>query len=186
MGIPLDADLVWVSIDGSERIHDLIRGAGTFALIIDNLKATNHRRVSLNMTINRLNAGEVEAVAELARRLPNMHGVSFNFHTPYLRVEELSLPLEERAKVIDRILKLKRQGFPVLNTVGGLKALKSNQWRRPVSMIQLMEKDRIYECCFGREQPGVCQKCGYGVIAELSQIKNWNIPTILESLSLFS
>jgi Fe-coproporphyrin III synthase len=186
MGIPGEADLVWVSIDGSEKVHDAIRGAGTFALVLRNLETTGHRRVSLNMTINHLNVGEIEAVAGIARNLPNIHGVSFNFHTPYLGVEELSLSLVERAKVIDRILTLKRKKFPVLNTVAGLKALKANKWRRPISMIQLMEKDRIFECCFGREQPGVCEKCGYGVIAELSQIKSWNIPTILESLSLFS
>ena len=112
--------------------------------------------------------------------------VSFNFHTPYPGVEDLSLSLEERAGVIDRILNLKRNGLPVLNTVGGLKAMKANRWSRPVPIIQLVEKDRIFECCFGREHPGVCQKCGYGVIVELSQILSWNIPTMLQSLSLFS
>ena len=186
LGIATEADLMWVSIDGSEKVHDSIRGAGVFARVLHNLETTKHRRVSLNMTINRLNAGEVEAVASIARGLPAVHGVSFNFHTPYPGVEDLSLSLEERAGVIDRILNLKRNGLPVLNTVGGLKAMKANRWSRPVPIIQLVEKDRIFECCFGREHPGVCQKCGYGVIVELSQILSWNIPTMFQSLSLFS
>lgn len=186
LGVATEADLMWVSIDGSEPVHDSIRGAGVFAKVMHNLENTRHRRVSLNMTINRLNAGEVEAVADIARGLPTVHGVSFNFHTPYQGVEDLSLSLEERARVIDRILILKHKGYPVLNTGGGLKALKTNRWRRPVPIIQLMEKDRIFECCFGREQPGVCDKCGYGVVAELSQILSWNIPTMLQSISLFS
>jgi hypothetical protein len=114
-----------------------------------------------------------------------VHGVSFNFHTPYPGVENIFLPLEERTAVINRILSLKRRGLPVLNTEGGLKALKDNRWPRPVPIIHLVEKDRIFECCWGREQPGVCQKCGYGIIAELSQILEWNIPTMLQSLSLF-
>ena len=186
LGIDSEADLMWVSIDGSERVHDAIRGRGTFAAVTRNLETTTHRRVSLNMTINRLNAGEVEEVANIAERMPNVHGVSFNFHTPYPGVEDLCLPLNERALVIDRILALQRKGLPVLNTGGGLQAMKKNRWRRPIPIISLMERDRIYECCFGREHPGVCEKCGYGLIAELSQVLSWNIPTMLHSLSLFS
>jgi MoaA/NifB/PqqE/SkfB family radical SAM enzyme len=186
LGIDSEADLMWVSIDGSEQVHDTIRGKGTFAAVMHNLETTTHRRVSLNMTINRLNAGEVEAVANIAKEMPTVRGISFNFHTPYPGVEDLCLPLNERALVIDRIRALKRKGLPVLNTDGGLQAMKNNRWRRPVPIIHLMERDRIYECCFGREHPGVCEKCGYGVIAELSQVLSWNIPTILHSLSLFS
>ncbi len=186
MGIDSEADLVWVSMDGPEKVHDSIRGAGTFAAVMRNLERTSHRRVSLNMTVNKLNAEEVETVAEIAKSLKTVHGVSYNFHTPYAGVEDLCLPLSERASVIERIIGLKRRGLPVLNTEGGLKAMKANKWRRPVPIIQLMERDRVYECCFGREQPGVCEKCGYGVIAELSQVLSWNIPTMIHSLSLFS
>ncbi len=185
MGVASEADLMWVSLDGSRHLHDSIRGEGVFDTVIRNLEATTHRRVALNMTVNRINAGEVENVAEIARRLGTVHGVSFNFHTPYPGVEDICLPMVERPPVVDRIVRLKRQGFPVLNTYGGLKALRTNKWRRPVPFIQLMEKDRIYECCFGRDQPGVCEKCGYGVIAELSQIMSGNPATILESISLF-
>ncbi len=186
LGIDSTADLMWVSLDGSRSVHDAIRGEGVFDTVMGNLRTTKHPRVALNMTINRMNAGEVEAVAEMARELPTVRGVSFNFHTPYPGVEEICLSMEERPAVIDRIRLLKRKGFPVLNTRGGLNALKKNEWRRPIPFIHLMEKDRIYECCFGRDEPGVCQKCGYGIIAELSQIMSGNIPTILESLSLFS
>ncbi len=185
LGVDSEADLMWVSLDGSEPVHDLIRGAGTFALVMKNLKETSHHGVNLNMTINRLNAGEVESVASIARDLPKVKGVSFNFHTPYPGVDDLFLPLEERARVLDRILNLKRQGFPVLNTTAGLKAMQTNKWRRPIPIIHLVEKDRIYECCWGRDQPGVCQNCGYGIIAELSQILSGNIPAILGSFSLF-
>ena len=185
LGLPNGADLIWVSIDGPEQVHDSIRGAGTFAKVMQNLEKSQHRRINLNMTINRLNAAEVEEVASIADRLPSVHGVSFNFHTPYPGVEDIFLPLAERAGMIDRILKLKRQGLPVLNTVSALKALKGNKWRRPVPIIHLVEKDRIFECCWGREQPGVCEKCGYGIVAELSQLLNGDIATILNSLSLF-
>jgi MoaA/NifB/PqqE/SkfB family radical SAM enzyme len=185
MGISNEADLIWVSLDGSEPVHDSIRGKGTFAKVMRCLEESDHPHISLNMTINRLNAGEVERVASIAKSLPKVRGVSFNFHVPYPEVETIFLPLDERARVIDRILELKRQGYPVLNSRPGLKALKENRWHRPLSVIQLVEQDRIYECCWGREHPGVCDKCGYGVIAEMSQIFSGNISAAIHSLSLF-
>ncbi len=185
MGISSEADLMWVSLDGAEEVHDSIRGEGVFAKVMKSLEETNHPHVSANMTINRLNFGEVEKVAEIAARVPKLRGVSFNFHVPYNGVEDIFLPLDERAKVIDRILELKRAGYPVLNSRAGLIALKENKWRRPLSVIHLVENDRIYECCWGRDQPGVCEKCGYGVIAELSQVFGGNIAAAMRSLALF-
>ena len=186
LGIATDADLMWVSLDGLEQMHDSIRGAGAFGQVMRHLKETRHPHVSLNMTINRLNAGEVEAVASLARELPTVHGVSFNFQTPYPGVDEFALSPAERVPVLERIINLKRHGLPVLNTKAGLEAMKKNKWRRPVSIIQLVEQDRIFECCWGREHPGVCQNCGYGIIAEISQVLSGNVAAIMGSLSLFN
>ena len=186
LGICDEADIVWVSVDGSQGVHDAIRGEGAFAKLMHSLAETRHPNVNANMTINRLNVGEVERVAALVREVPALRGISFNFHVPYPGVEDICLPLAERAAVIDRILALKREGHPVLNSRAGLKALKQNRWRRPLWAIQLVENDRIYECCWGREQPGVCEKCGYGVIAEMSQIFGGNIFAALRSLALFN
>lgn len=185
LGIPDRADLIWVSIDGAENVHDSIRGPGAFARMMHNVSKSQPGKINLNMTINRLNVTEIEEVASIADGLKSVHGVSFNFHTPYPGVEEIFLPLAERARAIDRILNLKHRGLPILNTSGGLKALKGNSWRRPVPIIHLVEHDRIFECCWGREHPGVCEKCGYGIVAELSQVLNGNVVTILQSLSLF-
>ena len=186
LGIPGEADLVWVSLDGSETVHDSIRGAGTFARMMANVKASKHKCINFNMTINRLNAKDVEAVAEISKDTSAVHGVSFNFHTPYSGVENMMIPIGERADIIDRVLRLKKKRFPILNTEAGLRAMQKNQWRRPVPVIQLVEKGQIYECCWGREQAGVCENCGYGIIAELSQMLSFNIPTIVESLELFN
>jgi hypothetical protein len=50
------------------------------------------------MTINRLNADEVERMASLVKSLPKLPGVSFNFHVPYAAVKDIFLPLDQRAK----------------------------------------------------------------------------------------
>lgn len=185
IGLPIEADMIWISLDGSEKVHNSIRGPQAFARMMQNVRESQHRHLIFNMTINRLNACDVEAVAEMADNIAQIRGVSFNFHTPYAGVEDLCLSLEERTTVIDRIIHMKEQHLPVLNTKAGLKAMQRNRWRRPIPIIQLVEKGKIYECCWGRDEPGVCERCGYGIIAELSQVMRLSLPTIAESLSLF-
>ncbi len=59
------------------------------------------------------------------------------FHTPYYGIDELFLTAEERAPVIDRLIALKHEGLPLLNSVAGLKALKTGDWprRMPVALV---------------------------------------------------
>lgn len=185
IAIDSEADLMWVSMDGSEETHDSIRGEGAFTRLRANLDRTTHPHVSANMTVNRMNEKDLETVAAFVRAHPKLKGLSVNFHIPYPGVEDLALPLDERAIVIERVKALKKQGYPILNTNAGLNALATNRWKRPVPMIHLVEQDHIFECCWGRETPGVCEKCGYGAIAEMSRILDFDIGAMIGSVSLF-
>ena len=185
LGLPDEADVVWVSLDGEERLHDSIRGAGTYAAIMHTLATSKHPDLNLKMTVNVLNNGEIEAVAEIARYSPAIRGVSFNFHTPYASVNDISLPISERAKAIERIIKIKRRGFPVLNTNAALVAMQNNRWKRPVPYFQILRDDKIYACCWGRDEVGLCKRCGFTQIAELSQLMSLNPAAIIETLSTF-
>ena len=180
------ADLVWVSIDGLDGCHDRIRGAGTFAALRKNLDRSSHPRIMANMTVNRLNRQDVGRVARFAAEHPKLSGVSFNLHTPYQGVEDLALDAGERSEVCSEIIRLKESGFPVLNTRAGLDLLRSGKYQRPVWAIQMVEQGKVFECCWGREQPGVCQKCGYGVIAELSLLSRFRPGSILHALRTFA
>jgi MoaA/NifB/PqqE/SkfB family radical SAM enzyme len=184
--IETEADLVWVSMDGSPEVHDAVRGRGAFSRLERNLAATSHRRVFANMTVNRLNRGEVEAVVRYVAGNTRLNGISVNFHTPYEGVEDLAIPMDERAKVIDDILRWKREGLPIVNSVEGLRLLRSGVYRRPLWLIQMVEQGEVFECCWGRNQAGVCERCGYGVIAELSGLSRLNPSSVLHALRLFS
>lgn len=179
------ADLVWVSVDGGRKNHNRIRN-GSYEQVIKNLKENTHPRVNINMTINRLNRADLEEVAALAKTLPTIKGVSFNFHTPFPGVEDLAISAEERKICIDRIIQIKKKGYPVVNSYAALQALKRNNYPRPVNLICLIEKGQAYPCCFGRISPGVCQDCGYGIIAELSLLSRGNLKVIPGALRLFS
>ena len=183
--IETEADLVWLSIDGSARVHDEIRGEGAFARLEKNLDASPHPRIVANMTVNRLNRGHVSDVVRYVTEHPKLKGVSVNFHTPYPGVEDLALSHEERAEVIEELLSLKKDGRPILNTVEGLGLLQSGVYQRPIWMIQMVEQGSVFECCWGRTLEGVCDRCGYGVIAELSAMSRLRPASLMHALKLF-
>ncbi len=184
--IETEADLVWVSVDGSPKGHDAIRGPGAFERLAANLEASSHPNLYANMTVNRLNRREVEAVLRFVAAHPRLQGVSFNFHTPYPGVEELALSREERSRVVGELVRWKRAGLPVVNSVPALRLLASGNYRRPVWLIQMVERGELFECCWGASQPGVCERCGYGVIAELSALSRLRPASLLGSLKLFA
>ena len=66
-------DLIWlnVSLEGATaETNDKVRGAGTFAKVLDRLAVLReHSRFTLAFTIMRTNLAEIEACAELAHRV---------------------------------------------------------------------------------------------------------------------
>lgn len=184
--IETEADLVWVSIDGSPAAHDRIRGRGAFDQLAENLASTSHQSIYANMTVNRLNWTEAEAVVRFVTEHPHLQGVSFNFHTPYPGVEELTLAAEQRTELIEDLLRLKKQGYPIVNSAVALKLLMSGDYRRPLGLIQMVEQGQVFECCWGRQYEGVCRQCGYGVIAELAGLSRLQPASLLQALKLFS
>ena len=183
--IEISSDAVWVSLDGPEKYHDSIRGEGCFRLVMENIRKSGHPAISVNLTINKKN---MESAGELIKSVnseKNIKGISINFHTPYPGVEGLALDMEERACVVDKIIRLKKEGYRIINSMYGLKGLKTGRYKRPVHIIQMMELDRVFECCWGREIPGVCEKCGYGIIPELSGIEALDPLALFGAFNLF-
>ncbi len=62
---------------------------------------------------------------------PAIKGIFFYFHTPYYGRDELFLNLDERRKIIEQLLRLKRQKFKILNSSACLKAVHKDTWKRP-------------------------------------------------------
>ena len=183
--IDLKTDALWVSFDGPEKVHDSIRGNGAFAKLVENVSASRHPKIFANITVNRLNAQYLkETVAEI-ENIPNFKGISINFHTPYVGVESLSISRLERGACVNTLLSLKKNGSRILNSAAGLKALASGNYHRPISMIRLVEQGRMFDCCWGREQPGVCEQCGYAIIAEMASMMQLRPSAILQGLKLF-
>ncbi len=177
LGLDCSADLMWVSMDGLPSVYETRRG-DHFADVERNIRGLDHAKTAVIYVVDRFTQGGVEPFLRWVRssRLPVI-GVMIYFHTPYYGIDELFLSAEERAPVIDRLIALKREGLPLLNSVAGLKALKSGDWprRMPVALVSDATGESV--CC--RAPDSVCPDCGYGACTELSETQRLRPSAVL-------
>ncbi|MHC4597599.1 MAG: radical SAM protein [Planctomycetota bacterium] len=186
--LPLDlpADVIWVSLDGLEATHDRIRGPGAFERVLRNLEGANHPRLYVNLTVNRGNAGDVEPLVRfLAGRV---RGVTVQFHYPYEGLEDPLLPTpSQRMRVLDTLIRLKEEGWPVADSVAALEALKGNQWRCHDHLLANVEPDgTIRRGCYVKGRGGIaCRVCGFAAHTEISLAYEMNLGALLAGKRIF-
>lgn len=189
--LPLNVstDIIWVSIDGLRETHDSLRGK-SFDRIIENIISSAHPKIFANITINRLNRQEVP---ELVRFLaPMVKGITVQFFYPYPESEDLLLTWQERAEVLDELINLKKQEFPVTDSVPALEALKENKWSCEPWMIANVEPDGTYnQGCYLKNRTvddNPCTLCGFAAHTEISMAYQLNYRAIMagkEILGIF-
>jgi MoaA/NifB/PqqE/SkfB family radical SAM enzyme len=179
-----EADSIWVSLDGIGAFHDEIRGEGTFDRLIKNIATACHPRLSVNMVINSKNYVSVEETIEFARNNPHIQSISLNFHTPYTGTEDLFLDWERRSKVIDLIIRKKKAGYPVMNSVSGLKRMKDNRFEKQcwVTNFILADGTRLAEC--PGKTAGMCDQCGLSMAGEMKSVFDLKPDTIFAGMRL--
>jgi MoaA/NifB/PqqE/SkfB family radical SAM enzyme len=179
-----EADSIWVSLDGIGDFHDEIRGKGAFDRLVKNIATANHPRLSVNMVINSKNYTSVEETIEFAKNNPHIQFISLNFHTPYEGTEYLTLDLDKRTSVIDLIIEKKKKGYPIMNSVSGLKLMKRNNFQKQcwVSNFILADGTRLPEC--QGKTAGVCDQCGFSMAGEMRSIFDLKPDTILAGMKL--
>ncbi len=181
-------DLVWVSVDGSPDYHERVRGAGTYGRMVDNIAQSRNPNLHANVTLSKINVADIEAnVENIAKRMPRIKAISFNFQIPYPGVEEHALSFEERAEAVGRILALKRRGYPILNTSAALRLMLRPGWNKTHWLIHLGHPSgQVVEGCGARlVDPKICQMCGYGVMAEVQCIYRGSPSSIAGAFKLF-
>lgn len=182
--IETEADIVWVSIDGLRDTHDMNRGR-TFDRILSNIETSSHPNILANVTINRLNYKEIP---DLVKFLTNrVKGITIQFYYPYPETENLWLPAEERLKILDELIELKQAGYPLLDSVSTLRALKKNSWCCHPWLIASAEPDgRITYGCYLKNRADIsCEKCGFAAHTEISKAYDWNLSAIWAGIKIF-
>ena len=184
------ADQVFVSMDGIGEWHDAIRGKGTFERLEKNVHAFHREKpVCVNMVINNRNYPCVEETLEYVRRNPDIDEISLNFHTPFAETEDLYLAPDIRNRVIDTLIDCKRRGYPIMNTVSGLRAMKVKGNRVICTDKYCWITNFIFSDgsrapkCMGFTH-GVCDRCGFSMGGEMYSLFHLNPDTILAGMKL--
>lgn len=176
------ADLIWVSLDGIGKWHDLIRGEGTFARLEQNVKDSDFPFLNANMVINRLNVESIDEVVRYIWDSKSFHMLSVNFHTPFPGTESLSLDLDSRREVIDRLLIWKKKGAPIMNTTRGLKLLKDMSFKKYCWIANFVSVDGTFEKQCPGHDLGICGQCGFGMASEMTGVYKLSPETIWAGL----
>jgi len=161
-------DLLWVSIDGFRETYAHLRGADAINQVIENIRRADHPRIYAHITANRLNATETPDLARFLNGI--VRGITIQFYYPYSRNDELYLPLNERAHLIDRLIELKRDGIRILNSFDALRALKKNTWHCESWLFDNVNANgSVFQGCYldGRARVD-CSKCGFSPYTEAS------------------
>ncbi len=122
-----------VSVDGTEKIHNKIRGATTvgfnvYQKVKDNVINSPNDIILINMTLNRLNMNEIEGVTK--EFYDYVKGMSISFYTPFSHSDPLWIPYGSlRDKIVDKIQKIKkRYPYFIVNTEKQLEIFRSSEW----------------------------------------------------------
>jgi MoaA/NifB/PqqE/SkfB family radical SAM enzyme len=179
-----EADSIWVSLDGLGKYHDDIRGKGVFEKLVKHIEAANHPRISANMVINSRNYTSVEETIEFVKNNPHIRSISLNFHTPYPGTESLFLDWKTRSEVIDLIIGKKKSGYPIMNSVSGLKLMKHSKFKKEcwVSNFILSDGRRLTECA--GKTAGICDLCGLSMSGEMHSVFHLKPDTLFAGMKL--
>ncbi|MCD6571534.1 MAG: radical SAM protein [Deltaproteobacteria bacterium] len=169
---PLDvgANVLWVSLDGLKQTHDRLRSE-SFDRVWANLKVTTHPKILVHFTMNKENWREMDEVVERLKEVPAVKGITVQLFYPYGQGEEpLALSPSERKAAIEKVIHLKRLGYPIINSKNRLRAMIENKWVCHDDMLINVEPDgKITTGCYVKGRGEVnCKDCGFTPVAEAS------------------
>lgn len=181
-----ESDVISVSLDGPKEVHDGIRGPGVFDKLMSNLENSDHPNIFANMTIMQQNKDAVRATAEMVKGHKHIRGLMLNFITP--PPQEIALSLQEKSKVVEEALQLKKEGYPILNTSRALRELLKEDYGEEcphwVSAFVLPDCSHYHGCPM--ENTEACKQCGFDAVREYRLITKGNVGAIREMSKRFA
>lgn len=180
--INVSTDSIFVSIDGLKETNNKLRG-NVFDKVIQNIKESKHPNIIVNFTINSVNQAEIERFCEEMGKIKQVRGIFFYFHTPYYGFDELFVNLDEKRKIIKRIIALKRKGYKIFNSLACLKGVYNDNWPRPSRLCYVYANNQLYQCCRAYGNNEACKNCGYLGYPEIIYILKLRPTAIVSALN---
>ncbi|HQI82171.1 MAG TPA: radical SAM protein [Deltaproteobacteria bacterium] len=187
--LPLDVptDVLWVSLDGTRETHNLLR-SGSYDDVMASIRSSRHRRLYVHTTLNRMNFQELPEMVRMVSGMPTVSGITVQLFYPYNRGEEnLALSVQQRREALAGVLRLKRQGFPVLNSSWGIHAMMDNTWTcRQDLLVNVNPDGSVSQGCYVKDRSDVvCSQCGFTPVAEASGAFSLRPGAIVAGLRIF-
>ena len=137
-----------------EKTHDRIRGVdGCFKRAVEGVTAAKNKvSVTINTTIMAENVHEVEDMVKLAKDLGVR--IILSVAQNYLNIDTSAPQADEIKKVAERLIELKRKGYPIMNSTGYIKVIaKEKNWKcKPWSIINIGTDGRLVLPCYVHNQ----------------------------------
>jgi MoaA/NifB/PqqE/SkfB family radical SAM enzyme len=170
--LPLNVptDVAWVSLDGVKETHDLLR-SNSFDAVWSSINSARHSRLLIHFTINKKNWRDLDELLERLKEVPAVKGMTVQLFYPYGRGEQsLALSFNERKAALEKVIRLKKSGYPILNSISRLRAMIKNTWVcRDDVLINAEPDGRMTHGCYVKNRGEVrCNDCGFTPIAEAS------------------
>ncbi len=170
-------EAVWmISLDGTREVHDKIRGKGSYDKVIKNIENEVYKRPIIHITITRQNQYNIEAFLDEMNRNSRVQGVGFSFYTPERGKEhkDFLIPLDERDRVLDELLRLRKKYWRIMGfnkgvahqfkTTGAYTEWNSLSKCTVTKMVDCFNSDGSQiKCIYGDNAD--CSRCGCTGIA---------------------
>uniref|UniRef100_A0A7C4EY12 Radical SAM protein n=1 Tax=Desulfomonile tiedjei TaxID=2358 RepID=A0A7C4EY12_9BACT len=183
----LPLNRVWVSLDGPEEMNDSLRGKGVFEAVFRNIeRGSQAQRVFASITISALN---IHSIPELISFLKGrVAGATIQFYYPYQGLPDpLYVELNERRRVLNHLIEMKRQGYPIVNTEMSLRELQRSRWLCEDRLLANADPDGTisHGCYLKNRGPSVCELCGFTAHNEMTLAFHGDIASIRTGLATF-
>jgi MoaA/NifB/PqqE/SkfB family radical SAM enzyme len=173
----LDIPARWmVSLDGTREVNDKIRGKGVYDKVMKSLQSDISLKPAVHITITRQNRHNIEDFLEEMSKLKRIQGVAISFCTPAKdEVEnDIFIPLPERDKILDDLLRLRKKYWPFMGfnkaiahqfrSTGAFPEWNSLQNCPKWYMLESFHADgTIKTCTYGDNAD--CSRCGCAAVA---------------------
>ena len=142
--------VIYVSLDGLEKTHDAIRGIkGSFRKAVQGISSAKEKvAVSINTTIMAENIDEIEDLVCLAKELGTKISVAVAHE--YCNVNASSAAIGKTSKTSRRLIEMKLEGYPIVNSIGYLKVMaKEKNWQcKPWAMLNIDPRGNLVLPCY--------------------------------------
>lgn len=187
--LPLESDIIWVSIDGFKATHDRLRSS-SFDKVMENVFNSEHKNLLAHITINCANVDEVPDLIVFLHSLKRFRGITCQIHYSYESDEEiLNLTKDKRVWILDKLIKLKRSGYPIFNSTKALEALKNNRWYCHDFWIDNADPaGNIFQGCYVKghtKKQANCSECGFSPFTEASLAHRLVPEAIVAGIKIF-